>query len=516
MVLEYVADGESIVIADRIKDIRASEGRFRMAFNSRPPGTSSRLVCAYGQFKYELRPKGHDRNEAKIGAAPYVLDVEEAGLGGSLKPGRRVVFEDARENGTVVGHEAIVISMSGNKIGAISPPIVEGEGFRVGSTVIRGNAVRAGHGEARPQRVLGSGNAAMSSQGFVLAVAGVAFVPDSTMPSGVSADIDVSVDGRAWKQVASLRGSESADPHYEVRMTEEGFVRVVFGDGARGRRLPTGSNNVRVRYRVGNGDSGNLPARSLSAIVKPHAAVAAVLQDLPASGGGDLEGVASLRERAPASLLALERAVSIGDYACLAARSGIWQARAHSRVAGVGRQERVEVIVVPAGGIALDRETMLPIAGESARQAAKALLDKRRDALKLMSPPGVDVSVTLFEPVLVGFKVVAYVKSSEYEPDAVVKRVELALADAFSLRARKLGEPLRRSEVYRVVEGVEGVEYSDCAISEFDEALVSRVVARDDASGSAVQSLVPFDRQVVYFDAQGKYRAAVTAEEYVL
>jgi hypothetical protein len=94
--------------------------------------------------------------------------------------------------------------------------------------------------------------------------------------------------------VPELAGSDS-------RM--EGRLKITFGDGRRGRRMPSGVNNVRITHRKGNGLSGNLAAG-------PHYLVAQVRQPLPATGGNDMETLEALRENAPATVLTLERAVN--------------------------------------------------------------------------------------------------------------------------------------------------------------------------------------------------------------
>ena len=172
-------------------------------------------------------------------------------------------------------------------------------GFTYGNCLITGNVVLAGHGETSGGKVLGSGDATQSSQFFVFEQENVSFVPDAIQPSGVRAAIDVRVEGKTWQQVGSLNDSDPADHHYTVRMTERQYLKIAFGDGAHGRRLPTGSNNVRLIYRVGTGLEGNLPAGSLTKPAKPHRLVKAVRQPMATTGGNDMEGVESLRENAP-------------------------------------------------------------------------------------------------------------------------------------------------------------------------------------------------------------------------
>uniref|UniRef100_A0A831UDV9 Baseplate protein J-like domain-containing protein n=1 Tax=Geobacter metallireducens TaxID=28232 RepID=A0A831UDV9_GEOME len=334
-------------------------------------------------------------------------------------------------------------------------------GFTRGNTLIAGNVVLSGHGERRGEKVLGSGDATRANQSFVLAEAGVSFVADPTQPAGVRAAIDLSVAGRVWEQVGSLASSGPTDHHYTVRMTEAGHLLISFGDGVRGRRLPTGVNNVRVTFRSGTGLAGNLPAGSPFRPSTPHRLVEKVRMPLPATGGNDREGVESLRENAPATLLTLERAVSLDDFAWLAmSQSSVWQARAFSRPPGLGRSEKVEVVVVPAGGGPLG-----------------TLAATLTDFLVANAVPEVEVTVLPYEPRTFALEVLLTVDAAAYNPEVVAATVKNALQDAFSLRKRKLGQDLFLSEVYQVVEGVTGVEHSVAVIN--GDRSLRRVAAAD-------------------------------------
>jgi len=173
-----------------------------------------------------------------------------------------------------------------------------------------------------------------------------------------------------------------------------------------------------------------------------------VRQPLPATGGNDREGVESLRENAPATLLTLERAVSLDDFAWLATgQSSVWQARAFSRPAGLGRNDRVEVVVVPAGG------------GELGTLGATLT-----DFLVAHALPEVEVTVLPYEPRTFSLEVLLTVETGR-NPDLVAANVKGALQHAFSLRKRKLGQDLFLSEVYQVVEGTAGVEHSLAVIN---------------------------------------------------
>jgi hypothetical protein len=426
-------------------------------------GLPDRLVRLYGLFKHTLRPTGWHRNDTPLTGDRIVLDLgelEEGEIPGLLVRGRKVALEqevlpaDEDDDVTYTGAVATKIEEVDKTASAVvldlTSPLEKKDGFTLGNAVLRGNVVQAGHGESKPEKVLGSGDAARSNQRFIFREEGVSFVADATQPSGVRADITVRVEDRAWQQVANLRDSGPADAHYAVRMTEDGYLAIELGDGRHGRRLPTGGNNVRISFRVGTGLAGNLAAGSLAKAARPHRLVKSVRQPLAATGGNDMEDVRSLKENAPASVLTLERAVSVGDLGHLAARqSSVWQARAFSLPTGLSRRESVEVVVVPAGG------------GE----LSEALAESLRKTLQAHTLPGVDVHMASATKTPFHVDATLRVKSAEYDPDQVIESVRQALLDGFSLEQRRLGQDLFLSEVYQVVEGIQGVESSICTIN---------------------------------------------------
>lgn len=413
-----------------------AEKAFSLTFES-VPGSVGGLEKIHADFADERIAEGAYINTTQLGDK-----IELDAVSATLTPGRKVLLTTTDGKKPV---EAKIVSIDGNTV-TTDPPA---SNFNKGELIICGNVVKASHGVSKPPVILGSGDAAKSNQEFTFEVQGVTFTPDATMSSGVAAAIDVEVAGRIWEQVSTLKDSAPCDHHYAVRMTEEGYVKILFGDGQKGQRLPTEKNNVRLRYRTGSGLAGNVAAHSLEKPVNQHPLVEVVLQPVKAAGGGDMESAASLRENAPSSLLALERAVSLSDFADLAtSRSNIWQAKARAEVAHTSRMERVTVTVVPAGGVSSDD-----------------IIKDVRQFLQVHAMPNVQVAVEKFTPAT-DFKmeILIRVKSAEYLPAEIVKAVIAALKDRFALQRGKLGANLYLSEVYKVVEGVKGVENSVCRL----------------------------------------------------
>lgn len=465
----------------------------------------------HGPLRHTLRPAGHDRNPLPLPLrgrpALDQLVLAPGEVPSLLQPGRLLVIEQddaAPAHQTTLKALRALPAHGGTEL-TLSDPLPADAGWTLGNTVIRGNVVRAGHGEARPPRILGSGNAALLNQEFALELPGIASVPDPTLRAGVRPDVELRVDGQAWTAVESLGDSGPADPHFTLRLTEDGGLRIGFGDGRHGRRLPTGTNNVVARCRVGVGLGGNLAAGALQQLVRPDRLVQSVRQPVPALGGNDLERVDDIRINAPASVRTLERAVSLSDCAHLAAsQSSVWQAAAR-RLPPRGGLERVQVTVVPANGAPLDRHFR--------PQVPPDVLAAQREFLQRHVPEGVRVSVRAYEPVLVDFDLRLAIDSARWDRADVMARVGTAVRAAFTLRQRRLGQVLQLGELYKVVEDVPGVSYSACRLSL--TAAPGGDAPTPQSMGGEPMAVQPGPGQVVVLDAQHS-RVVIVAEEVVL
>ena len=454
----------------------------------------------FGDFEIDLRPKDHNVNEKPVFATDLasrsdnysVLPLDVSDVPALLDVGRTLIIAGKNDAMEVTVKE---VETDTNCI-KVEPAIPGSELTADGTTknytryhtIIYGNVMEAGHGETQKQSILGAGDATQTNQTFNPDAEEISFVADGNFSSGVRAAIEITVDSRTWRQVATRNDSEPEDPHYTARIKEDGTLSIQFGDGFRGRRLPSGNNNIRMVHRKGAGLAGNLAPYSLEKVVKPHALVDAIVQPIASTGGNDMETVVSMRDNAPASVLTLERAVSLADFTHLAAtNSSVWQARAFRRQPGVGRVERIEVAVVPAGGGSLG-----------------ALGDSLQAFLTAHALPGVKVTVVPYQSVILDLKLTLRINEEEYDPDLVAKAVNQAVRAAFSLKDAKLGKPLYRSDVFAVVEGVEGVANCHCEINPngFRDATGAALTPKQVARGAdgIIRRISVAETQVIYMD----------------
>lgn len=311
--------------------------------------------------------------------------------------------------------------------------------YRRETVLIHANVARATHGETRTE-ILGSGDASASLQTFILRQPPLTHVPAAT-PSGISSTLELRVNDLLWREAPSLAALGPADRAYLTRDDDDGVTSVLFGNGVRGARPPTGRENVRALYRSGIGIAGNVPAGRLSLLASRPLGVKGVVNPLRASGGADREDIASIRRNAPVALMALDRLVSTPDYAYFArAFGGIGKA-------GAVRASGEDVSVVVAG------IADAPLEGSE-------LLRNLADAMRRFGDPQVALSVRPRERLVLVIQANVRV-DPDREWALVEPKVRSALLEEFGFEAVGIGEWLPLGRALRAIQAVEGVTYAD-------------------------------------------------------
>lgn len=360
--------------------------------------------------------------------------------------------------------------------------------YRRTTVQVYANVVRATHGEST-QEVLGSGDAARAWASYALKQPPLTHLPAADA-DGSASTLEVYVDGLRWNEVPDFATAGPTDRCYVVVRQEGGGARVVFGDGARGLRPATGSENIVARYRRGQGRYANLPEHRITIATSRPLGVQEVTNPIAATGGADADGDEALRERTPLGVRALDRLVSVADYADLATSfAGIGSALADEITDG--RRRAVHVTI--AG---IDDE---PIGATS--DLARSL----RQALLALGDPHVDVRVSprRLRLVVVSAKVRA-------RPDRRWADVEPALRAAmlrrFGPSARHVGDSLASSAVLATMAAVPGVEYVDLDV--FDAVDETDLVSTNPASTLGLRPWIRAGRAATDPDEPGGIRAA--------
>jgi hypothetical protein len=383
----------------------------------------------------------------RLTLAPYPVTANVSGdqLQLSIKtdgllPGRKLIVTGDRLNGTPAVHQATVVSVAANANGCVvtvAPPLPSA--LKRSTTVVHANVAQATHGETVAQ-VLGAGDAGKSFQRFELKRLPLTY-RSATNETGADSELSVRVGDVEWTERSTLFGAGPTDRVYTVQTDESGKLWVVFGDGVRGARLPSGQNNVRTSYRQGLGRDGNVRAGALTQLMSRPLGLKGVSNPSPAEGGTDPEPADQARRTMPLGTRTLGRAVSLLDYEDFAlAFTGIAKAQA-------------QVLQRPAGPT-----IAITIAGQDGAPVSEG--SPVRSALRLALRDSGDpfVNVTLLSYQHSTFRLGLKVKRDPaYDIKQVLAAVEAALRAQYSFDARTLAQPVLQSDVIAVVHSVPGV-----------------------------------------------------------
>ena len=364
-------------------------------------------------------------DESNVSADSIRVDADVS----KMRPGRRLIVRGTTTGGDEAVDDATIKAVANGQL-ALAGDLAHV--YERGTVVIHGNVALATHGET-VQQLLGSGRAASPFQRFTLAHDPLTYL-QSTDPSGAKAALEVRVNDVRWDEDATLFDAGPSDRAYVVRTDEEGKTYVQFGDGERGARLPSGSNNVRATYRKGLGAAGNVKPGALAQLIDRPLGVKGVSNPEAASGGVDPEAEDAARASIPLGVRTLGRAVSLLDYEDFA-RAFTGVVKAQARVLQLRAGRTVVVTVAFAGG---DR------------------LDDLATAIRTHGDPHVAVLVLagMTQTFRLALKVAV---DPAYETSSVLTNVEAALRVAYAFQARDFGQPVFHSGIDAVAHSVAGV-----------------------------------------------------------
>ncbi|MES9991932.1 MAG: putative baseplate assembly protein [Candidatus Thiodiazotropha sp.] len=315
--------------------------------------------------------------------------------------------------------------------------------YRRDSVKINANLVKASHGETQ-REILGSGNAAQAMQTFTLGNSPLTHTAAPT-PEGVESSLEVRVNDILWPEEKTLLYLDGTQRGYQTKRDNEGNTSTIFGDGKRGARLPTGVENVSAVYRAGIGKAGNVAAGRISILGSPPLGVKEVTNPQIASGGADAESRDQARRNAPLAVLALDRLVSVEDYASFT-RTYAGIGKAHAVSLSDGHRNLIHLTIAGADDQPIEPQSDLY------RNLLRSL-DRFGD-------PHLPLQLALREALFLFIN--ARVRIHEaYLWEKVEPAIRGALLDRFSFEGRELGEDLLLSGVIAVIQGVEGVDYVD-------------------------------------------------------
>jgi len=310
----------------------------------------------------------------------------------------------------------------------------------------------------------GDGVTIVSGSASVTAVQGQTAYNESIGPSDGTADqtysllnqpviegsINVNVSGTQYNYVQYLLESAGTDPAFTTTVDANGVTSVVFGDGVSG-RVPPANSSILVTYRYGGGSFGNVNAATITNFISPISGVT-VTNPAAATGGADAESTDSIRVNAPLATSAVNRAVTLNDYAALAVQvSGVAKASASGSV-----YSSINLFIAPNGDTGLD-------AYGNVSTAFTNLGTKLNTFFTGKTPP--NVSITLQPPTFVGVNITVIVQAlPQYRNSSIVTSVTAALQSLLAFDNVTFNDKITVHDIYAVLSAVDGVYSSNIGL----------------------------------------------------
>jgi hypothetical protein len=330
--------------------------------------------------------------------------------------------------------------------------------YDTSTVTIYGNVVKATHGQTQGE-VLGDGNASQALQKFPLHQSPLTYLPAPT-PSGAASTLVVRVNEIEWQESDNLFVLGPSDREYITQTDDSDKTTAITGNGEHGLRVPTGTANVKAVYRSGTGRPGNVKAQQISQLATQPLGVKSVINPLRAAGGADGDTRDQARRNVPIGITALDRLVSVPDYADFARKfAGIGKASA--RRLTDGRKLLVHLTIAGKDDIPIDPTTDL----------YQALLQ----ALALAGDPHQPVQIALRR-----LKVLVITAGVKVQPaytwESVAANLRSTLLDLYSFDRRELGQSAFLSKAVSTMQAVAGVQYVD--MQKFDSVSESVTAAQ--------------------------------------
>lgn len=269
--------------------------------------------------------------------------------------------------------------------------------------------------------------------------------------------VDEGAGDVAWDLVATFVDSAATDEDYRLERDEDDKLTVFLGDDLTG-KIPPATSTLRAEFRVLRGDRGgpgvfgNVGANTVTIIQDTITAnglriTPAVTNPEQAVGGEDRQSLSEAKRLGPQSLLALERAVTAGDYKFFLEQFG-----------GVAKAVAIQGVATdPTAALALD----LLIAPTGGGDPSSALRQDILDLLALKKMVGTCLEVR--DPTYVDVDVAGQIfVRSNYNVNTVRDAVQDALTEHLDLESPfvDFGLTLTLFDVFAAL-GVEGVGHVD-------------------------------------------------------
>jgi predicted phage baseplate assembly protein len=271
-----------------------------------------------------------------------------------------------------------------------------------------------------------------------------------------------------WQYLQRIVDAFATDAAYTLSQDANGVVSVIFGDSITGAIPPQGSI-ITADYMVGGGFVGNVAAHTLTQVQNdPSNSIIAVTNPYPASGGADVETSDHIRIHAPLSITAINRAVTLDDFAALTLNvPNISKAAAMSTA-----YNAVDLFIHPSGdffGYGDDPTTTIAaltsvttaLASSLTNSAYTGYLDDKKMTTTsvVVLPPQYSINGVRSTGYVLCNVTVTVQALPQYQAATVSSAVYAAIKNLFLFAVVDFGTRITLSSVYHAIMNVEGVDW---------------------------------------------------------
>jgi Baseplate J-like protein len=267
--------------------------------------------------------------------------------------------------------------------------------------------------------------------------------------SVINNSIVVNINGVTYNSVPYLIDYSGYSPVFAYLTDSNNITHIAFGDSVSGRIPPNGAQ-IYATYRYGGGSIGNVAAGTLTNLIYvPGGSIPAgvtVTNAADATGGADAESTDSIRINAPLSLRAVNRAVSLGDYASLAVQIP----NVSKAIATASVYTSITLYIAPSNdpGVAADNSTPTTIFNNLVPVVTDYFINK--------APA--NTTITVQPPTYAGVQlVVSITVAPQYRQSSVANAVKAALANLFAYNNVLFHDTIRVADVTTAINSVDGV-----------------------------------------------------------
>ena len=295
----------------------------------------------------------------------------------------------------------------------------------------------------------------------------------------ISGSTEITANGVAYTKADYIIDAGYNDPVYTVNTDADNVSYIHFGDNISGRIPPQGA--IYATYRIGGGVSGNVGPNVLTYLLTNVVSGLTVNNQAAASGGADPESTDSIRINAPYSITALNRAVSLKDYAALSVQVS---AVAKAIADGVS-MNNITIYMAPYG------DSSLGTPGVDAMGDANTIFNNAADKLIafLMDKAPATTSVTILPPNYVPIDISLTLNVlPQYRQKTVSDAVYAILQSLLNFDNVIFAEEFVLQYVLSAISSISGVSYADVTLITRNDAVFTGDIAASSPTITNVSS----------------------------